>query len=328
MSGGHLAEARDVAVHFRLNRRLLSRAPPQAVRALDGFDLRVRRGETMALVGESGCGKSTAGRAFLRTVPITRGSVCFDGIELAGRTERSMLPLRRRMQMVFQDPFASLNPRMRIGETVAEPMIVHRIASGKALAEKVAGCLRMVELDAGFAGRFPHEFSGGQRQRVAIARAIAPEPDFIVADEPLSALDVSLQIQIIDLFQSLKDRLGLTYLFISHDLAVVSQFADRVAVMYLGAVVERADAAVLFRRPAHPYTQALLAAVPVPDPAAERKRVFAGISGEVPSPLAPPAGCRFHTRCPHVMPRCRSVAPRMVEIEPGHHVACHLHAGS
>ncbi len=295
-----------------------------AVQALAGVDLDIRRGETLALVGESGSGKSTLGRVLLRTTPLASGSVSFDGVDLAGLKGAKLRRFRRRFQMVFQDPFGSLNPRLSIGSAIAEPLAVHGLARGAALRQRVADCLRKVGLDPAVAARRPHQFSGGQRQRICIARAISAEPDFIVADEALSALDVSLQGQMLALFQDLKDRLGLTYLFISHDLSVVRQIADRVAVMYLGVIVELAPAEALYTGALHPYTQALLAAAPTPDPAAERARLHPPLRGAPPSPANPPSGCRFHTRCPLAVEPCRIRTPVLAETAPGHFVACHL----
>jgi peptide/nickel transport system ATP-binding protein len=324
--GEILLQARDLAVTFQ--RHGFLRAQGRPVQALRGVDLDIRRGETLALVGESGSGKSTLARALLRNVVATAGSVAFDGRDITRLAGRELRGLRRRCQMVFQDPFSSLNPRRNVGAAIAEPLIVHGLARGQALRDRVRDCLTMVGLDASVASRRPHEFSGGQRQRICIARAIACQPDLIVADEALSALDVSLQTQIIDLFERLKQRCALTYLFISHDLSVVRRISDRVAVMYLGQVVELAPTAQLFADPAHPYTAALLAAVPVPDPLAERKRVHVPLRGEPPSPANPPAGCAFHTRCPHALSRCRAEAPRLRATTPGRHVACHLFDGT
>jgi len=319
-----LMQARDLTVTFRRRSFIPLKAPPRPVQALRGVNLDVRRGETLALVGESGSGKSTLARALLRTVAATAGSIDFDGRNITQLAGRELRTLRRRFQMVFQDPFSSLNPRRSVGAAIAEPLVVHGIVRGQALRDRVRDCLTMVGLDAAIAARRPHEFSGGQRQRICIARAIACQPDLIVADEALSALDVSLQAQILDLFQDLKTRFSLTYLFISHDLSVVRRIADRVAVMYLGQVVELAPAAALFAAPQHPYTEALLAAVPVPEPLAERARVHTPLRGEPPSPAAPPAGCAFHTRCPRALARCRTEPPILRESTPGRLVACHL----
>ena len=323
-AAGDLVVATDLAVHFAGRRSLLAAAPP-AVRAVDGVSLAVARGEVLALVGESGCGKSTTGRAILQLVSPTAGSVRFAGRELVGLPGAEMRRVRRHMQMIFQDPFASLNPRMTAGETVEEPLLVHGVDDPAERRGRVAESLEQVGLRADWNGRYPHEFSGGQRQRLAIARAIAVRPDFIVADEPLSALDVSLQIQIVMLLADLRQRYDLTYLLISHDLALVARIADRVAVMYLGKIVEVATARDVFERPAHPYTRALLDAVPIPDPTVEAARAYVPLSGEIPSPSRPPSGCRFRTRCPHAMALCAEIEPPLRDVAPGHAAACHLH---
>ena len=319
-----LVVATDLQVHFAGRRSLLSAAPPP-VRAVDGVSLGVARGEVVALVGESGCGKSTTGRAVLQLVRPTAGSVRLAGRELTTLDAAELRRARRHMQMIFQDPFASLNPRMTAGETVEEPLMVHGIDDRAERRARVAESLEQVGLRADWVGRLPHEFSGGQRQRLAIARAIAVRPDFIVADEPLSALDVSLQIQVVMLLAELRERFDLTYLLISHDLALVSRIADRVAVMYLGKIVETAPARDIFERPAHPYTRALLDAVPIPDPRTEGERIYQPLRGEIPSPSRPPSGCRFRTRCPHAMARCAEVDPLLRDVAPGHTAACHLH---
>ena len=320
-----LSEAIGLKVHYAVGARAWRRPAP-AVRAVDGIDLSIAVGETVALVGESGCGKSTLGRALLRLDEPTDGVVRFEGRDLTALSAERLRRCRAAMRMVFQDPFSSLNPRMRIGEALAEPLLVHGLATRRVARERVAEMLDVVGLDGSVAARYPHEFSGGQRQRIAIARAVIGNPRFVVADEPLSALDISVQAQILDLFADLKDRFALTYLFVSHDLAVVRHVADRVAVMYLGRIVELGAAEEVFTRPAHPYTQALLDAVPVPDPVRERARIVGGLTGELPSPVAPPAGCRFHPRCPHAMSICRSADPALMAIGPGQSAACWLHA--
>jgi oligopeptide transport system ATP-binding protein len=319
-----LVQAISLTVAFAGRRSLFSRTPPPPVQAVSDVDLTVRRGETLAVVGESGCGKSTLGRALLRAVPIADGRLFFRGQDITTIEGDELRKIRRHMQLIFQDPFASLNPRMRIVETVGEPLLVHGLASGRQLRAEVAEMMGAVGLDPSVIDRFPHEFSGGQRQRVAIARATILRPDFVVADEPLSALDVSLQLQILKLFDELRKRLGLTYLFISHDLARVFGFADRVAVMYLGKIVEVGPSAQLYRRPSHPYTRALIAAVPVPDPKLEAARTVPGPPGEVPSPSNPPSGCRFRTRCVSAMPICAEVEPRLRSVGGDHLAACHL----
>jgi peptide/nickel transport system ATP-binding protein len=295
----------------------------RTLQALGNIDLAIYRGETLAVVGESGSGKSTLARALIRTIEPTAGAVSFCGSDISALAGRALRDIRRHLQMVFQDPFSSLNPRWTIGAAVAEPLIVHGLAHGRTLDERVAACLAMVGLDSSMALQLPHQFSGGQRQRICIARAIACQPDFIVADEALSALDLSLQSQMLELFQNLKERFALTYLFISHDLSVVRRIADRVAVMYLGRIVELAPTGALYEYAHHPYTRALLAAVPVADPVVERTRRYQPLAGEAPSAANPPPGCPFHRRCPRVRDRCRSELPPLAEIVPGRAVACH-----
>ena len=322
-----VSEARALQVHFPLARQGWRRGSvPPRIRAVDGVDLAIAPRETVALVGESGCGKSTLGRALLRLEEPTGGVALFEGRDLGALPQEALRRARAGMRMVFQDPFSSLNPRMRIGEALAEPLLVHGLADARTAAAAAAEMLDVVGLDPAVARRYPHEFSGGQRQRIAIARAVIGAPRFVVADEPLSALDISVQAQILDLFADLKEQFGLTYLFVSHDLAVVRHVADRVAVMYLGRVVEIGDVEAVFARPSHPYTRALLDAVPVPDPATERTRASVGLGGEPPSPAAPPPGCRFHTRCPRAFARCRTDDPTLLPVAPGQAAACWLHA--
>ena len=320
-------EVRDLKVHFPVMAGALVRRQVGSVKAVDGVSFDVRRGETLGLVGESGCGKSTTGLAILKMLDITSGVVRFEGEDISGYDRARMRPIRRRLQMVYQDPFGSLNPRMKVSQIVGEPLEVHGLAGDRAAYEaRVASLLDMVGLLPDMADRYPHEFSGGQRQRIGIARALALEPSLIVCDEPVSALDVSIQAQVVNLFQELQERLGLTYIFIAHDLAVVRHISHRIAVMYLGRIVEIASRHELYAEPLHPYTQALLAAIPIPDPEIEATRPQQIIPGEVPSAMRPPPGCRFHTRCPRAMDVCRSVEPPMLERDGGRAVACHLYA--
>jgi peptide/nickel transport system ATP-binding protein/oligopeptide transport system ATP-binding protein len=315
-----LLELEDLHVHFPV------RGNRSALRAVDGVSLRIPRGTTLGLVGESGCGKSTLGLAALRLVELTSGTVRFEGTDVTSARRGALRALRRRTAMVFQDPYSSLDPRHTIGASVAEPLAVHGLARGRARSDRVAELLDRVGLDPAGAGRRPHELSGGQRQRVGIARALAAEPDLVVCDEPVAALDVSVQAQVLNLFTGLVSDLGLTSLFIAHDLAVVEHVSDRIAVMYLGRIVEIGDAEDVARDPLHPYTQALVAAVPEADPAKARKRERVVLSGEPPSPTAPPSGCHFRTRCPHAFEPCTDIDPPLVEVRPGREVACHLHS--
>jgi oligopeptide/dipeptide ABC transporter ATP-binding protein len=297
-----------------------------AVRAVDGVSFAIAPGETLGLVGESGCGKSTLGKTILRLLPPSAGHIELHGTDITRLREPALRPLRRRMQMIFQDPYSSLNPRQTAGQIVAEPLATHGVARGAEKWQRVAALLQRVGIQPEQMDELPHQFSGGQRQRIAIARALAASPDLIVCDEPVSALDVSIRAQVINLLMDLQDEFGLAYLFVAHDLAVVQHISHRVAVMYLGRIVELADTADLFAHPLHPYTQALLAAVPVPDPA-RRNAARVVVGGDLPSPLSPPAGCPFHPRCPQAMVRCRESAPALLQDAPGHWSACHLHRG-
>jgi oligopeptide/dipeptide ABC transporter ATP-binding protein len=313
-----------LVMHFPLTQGIIFQRKVGAVRAVDGVSFTIRKGETLGLVGESGCGKSTTGRAILQLHRPTAGAVQFEGVELTKLKGEALRRMRRKMQMIFQDPYASLNPRMTVGSIIGEPLEIHGLAKGKEKQQRVEELLRVVGLNPYFANRYPHEFSGGQRQRIGIARALAVNPSFIVCDEPISALDVSIQAQIINLLEELQDEFGLTYLFIAHDLSVVRHISDRIAVMYLGKIVEVADRLELYENPLHPYTKALLSAVPIPDPAIERKRERIILTGDVPSPVNPPAGCRFHTRCPLADTICREQEPEFREVTPGHWAACHF----
>jgi oligopeptide transport system ATP-binding protein len=318
-----LLEVKGLRMHFPITEGIVRRRVIGEVKAVDGVDFSVRRGETMGLVGESGCGKTTTGRCILRLEQPTDGQILYDGVDLAGLQRKDLLTLRRRIQVIFQDPYSSLNPRMKVGEIVGEPMKVHGIEPKAGLrATKVRELLSVCGLNAAFADRYPHEMSGGQRQRVGIARALALQPEFIICDEPVSALDVSIQAQVVNLLEDLRERFGLTYLFIAHDLSVVRHLCQRVAVMYLGRIVELADSDELFDNPQHPYTKALLAAVPVPDPTVEAARSFQPVQGEVPSPINPPSGCVFHPRCPIAVDGCKQARPELRELRPGHFVAC------
>jgi peptide/nickel transport system ATP-binding protein len=323
---GSLVELEHLRVWFPIKSGLVLDRHVGDIKAVDDVTLTIKRGETLGLVGESGCGKSTVGRTILRLYEPTDGRIVFDGQDITNAGERELRPLRRRMQMVFQDPFASLNPRHSVGRIVGEPLRVHGIARGRDGSRRVRELLQTVGLPADAASRYPHEFSGGQRQRIGVARALAVNPDFIVADEPVSALDVSIQAQIINLLETLQEDFDLTYLFIAHDLAVVRHISDRIAVMYLGAIVEVSPAGELYENPLHPYTISLLSAVPIPDPVVERERQRDTIilSGDLPSPANPPPACRFHTRCPYVQPtRCRDQVPPLRRLAEGHEVACH-----
>ena len=326
--GSPLLELRDLKVHFNLGGgtawdKLVGGSPvKRVVKAVDGVTIDIYEGETLGLVGESGCGKSTLGRAVLRLTDPTSGNVLYRGIDLAYSNARKLREQRRHLQIIFQDPYASLNPRMTVGQIVGEPLYTFGLARGKEAEERVQELLETVGLNKRFSKRFPHEFSGGQRQRIGIARALAVDPEFIVADEPISALDVSIQAQIMNLLDRLRTQKKLTYLFISHDLRAIRHVSDRVAVMYLGKLVEVAEAKRIYQEPLMPYTKALISAVPVPDPKVEAARKRIVLTGDVPSPINPPRGCRFHTRCPYVIDACKEVIPPLVEIKPNHFAAC------
>ncbi|PIG90955.1 dipeptide ABC transporter ATP-binding protein [Gloeocapsopsis sp. IPPAS B-1203] len=319
-----LLRVRDLQVHFPILRGIILQRQVGAVKAVDGLTFDIKRGETLGLVGESGCGKSTTGRAILQIEQSTAGQVYFEETELTALSGEPLRQMRQRMQMIFQDPYASLNPRMTIGNVISEPLEIFGLATGREKQARVHHLLDVVGLSPEFIYRYPHEFSGGQRQRVAIARALAVNPDFLVCDEPIAALDVSVQAQVINLVQSLQREFQLTYLFIAHDLSVVRHISDRIAVMYLGKIVELADRVSLYENPLHPYTQALLSAIPIPDPTIEAKRQRIVLEGDVPSPTNPPSGCRFHTRCPWAIEHCHQVEPEFRDVGNGHYVACHL----
>ncbi|MFO7170425.1 MAG: ABC transporter ATP-binding protein [Chloroflexota bacterium] len=321
-----LLEVKDLKMHFPIRRGLLQRVVGH-VKAVDGVSFQIRERETLGLVGESGCGKTTAGRTILRLYDPTGGEIWYrtkDGrrVDVAKLSQQEMKPLRREMRMIFQDPFSSLNPRMTVKDLIGEPLVIHRAAAGAAIEERVADLMRAVGLDPDYMERYPHEFSGGQRQRIGLARTLALSPRLIVADEPVSALDVSIQAQVLNLLQELKERLGLTLLFVAHDLSVVEHMCDRIAVMYVGKLVELAESETLLRRPLHPYTEALVSAIPPADPDIRTKRII--MPGEVPSPADPPPGCVFHPRCRYARDRCKVEAPQLREVEPGHFAACHF----
>lgn len=319
----NLLEVKDLEMHFPITEGIVFQHLVGKVRAVDGISFAIKRGETLGLVGESGCGKSTTGRAILQLYRPTGGSVMYNGQELTKLKGEELRHKRKELQMIFQDPYASLNPRMTVGDIIGEPLEVHNIAKGRAKADRVRDLLQTVGLNPNYINRYPHEFSGGQRQRIGIARSLAVQPDFIVADEPVSALDVSIQAQVINLLEDLQAQFGLTYLFIAHNLSVVRHISDRVGVMYLGKMAELADRNELYTAPMHPYTKALLSAVPVPDPLIEEKRQRIILEGDVPSPINPPSGCHFRTRCPLAQEICKT-EPAFEQKRPGHWVACHF----
>jgi oligopeptide transport system ATP-binding protein len=324
-SNNALIRVEHLTKHFPINRGFFIQKQVGAVQAVDNISFNVYEGETLGLVGESGCGKSTTGRTIVQLLPATSGKVFFRDKELTAAKGEKLRQLRRNMQFIFQDPYASLNPRMTVGDTIGEPLEIYGIEKSKKGREShVQGLLHEVGLNPYFINRYPHEFSGGQRQRIGIARALALQPEFIVCDEPISALDVSIQAQVVNLLEELQGKFGLTYLFIAHDLSMVRHISDRTAVMYLGKIVELADRDTVYNSPLHPYTQALLSAVPIPDPIKERKRQRIILKGDVPSPVNPPSGCRFHNRCPLAQEVCNQIEPEWREAAPGHWVACHL----
>lgn len=327
MNGNHnqtLVRVENLVKHFPVTKGVIFRRKVAAVRAVDGISFEIKRGETLGLVGESGCGKSTTGRAILQLYRPTSGHVYFDDVDLVQTQGEDLRRMRRKMQMIFQDPYASLNPRMTVGQIIAEPLLTHGLATHKEAQERVKELLMLVGLSPYYTNRYPHEFSGGQRQRIGVARALSLQPELIVCDEPISALDVSIQAQVVNLLDDLQEKFGLTYLFIAHDLSMVRHISDRVAVMYLGVIVELTDRNELYQNSLHPYSQALLSAVPIPDPKIERKRQRIILEGEIPSPINPPSGCRFRTRCPLAVSICAEQQPEFREVSSGHFVACHL----
>ena len=319
-----LLQVDKLVKHFPIKRGIIFQKQVGAVHAVDGISFEIFRGETLGLVGESGCGKTTAGRTILQLYRPDSGNVYFDGQNLVKIKSEELRKMRRKMQMIFQDPYASLNPRMTVGDIISEPLTIHKVSNGKEQKERVEYLLKVVGLNPAYVNRYPHEFSGGQRQRIGVARALALEPSLIICDEPISALDVSIQAQVVNLLEDLQNDLGLTYLFIAHDLSMVRHISDRVAVMYLGVIVELTSRDELYEHPLHPYAQALLSAVPIPDPVAEEKRRRIILEGDVPSPINPPSGCRFRTRCSMAEEICEQEQPEFREVSSGHQVACHL----
>ncbi|MET3289590.1 ATP-binding cassette domain-containing protein [Brevibacillus fluminis] len=317
-------EKRDTLIEVK-NLKKFFQIGDNTLKAVNDISFDIKRGETLGVVGESGCGKSTAGRTMLRLYEPTEGDILFEGKSIRNLNPQEMKAMRRNIQMIFQDPYASLNPRMTVGDIIGEALDIHGLATGEKRKQRIQELLSLVSLNPEHMNRFPHEFSGGQRQRIGIARALAVEPKFIVCDEPISALDVSVQAQVVNLLESLQEKMGLTYMFIAHDLSMVKYISDRVAVMYLGKMVELAESDALYEKPLHPYTQALLSAIPIPDPELERKRERIVLQGDVPSPMNPPSGCHFRTRCPKAMPECAAAEPVWKEVEPGHFTACHLY---
>jgi oligopeptide transport system ATP-binding protein len=323
-SNNVLLRVENLVKHFPITRGIILQKQVAAVHAVDDVSFTIHKGETLGLVGESGCGKSTTGRTILQLYRPTAGSVVFDDVDLVALKGEELRKMRRKMQMIFQDPYASLNPRMTVGEIIGEPLAIHKVASKKEIEERVDQLLELVGLNPAFSNRYPHEFSGGQRQRIGVARALSLQPSFIVCDEPISALDVSIQAQVVNLLEDLQTQFNLTYLFVAHDLSMVRHISDRVAVMYLGVIVELASRDEVYHKPLHPYTQALLSAVPIPDPIADAKRERVILKGDVPSPVNPPSGCRFRTRCPIAEALCAETRPEFRELKPDHFVACHF----
>lgn len=319
----NLFEVKNLSKHFSVQRGLIRNRQEGCLKAVDDLSFNIRAGETLGLVGESGCGKSTTGRLLLRLLEPTTGELHFEGRNVRGMNPKELKEFRQKAQIVFQNPYSSLDPRMTVGDSIAEPLLIHKTHRGAAVKERVSELLERVGLPSEDANRYPHEFSGGQRQRIGIARALAVSPKFLVADEPVSALDVSIQAQILNLLADLQEEFGLTYLFISHNLSTVQHISNRVAVMYLGQILEIADSTSLYQEPKHPYTQALLSAIPMPTPGTKRQRIL--LSGDLPSPLNPPTGCRFHTRCPQATEQCKIEAPPICQVGPDHSVACHLY---
>ncbi len=318
-----LLEVKNLKKYFKVDKGIIRR-DIRYVKAVDDISFKIFKGETLGLVGESGCGKSTTGRTIIRLYDVTEGEVIFDGAEIGHMSESELKPFRKRIQMIFQDPYASLNTRMTVADIIGEPLDIHGLASGQDRQQRIFDLLERVGLSKMHASRYPHEFSGGQRQRIGIARALAVNPDFIICDEPISALDVSIQAQVVNMLEDLQKEFGLTYLFIAHDLSMVKHISDRIGVMYLGKMAEIAESKALYEKPLHPYTQALLSAIPIPDPEVTRAKQRIILEGDVPSPLNPPSGCRFRTRCIYAMEKCAQIEPELKEVEPNHFVACHL----
>ncbi len=318
-----LLEVKNLKKYFKVDKGII-RKNIKYVKAVDDISFKIYRGETLGLVGESGCGKSTTGRTIIRLYDVTDGEVIFEGAEIGQMSEHELKPFRKKIQMIFQDPYASLNTRMTVSDIIGEPLDIHGLASGKERQERIFDLLERVGLSKMHASRYPHEFSGGQRQRIGIARALAVNPDFIICDEPISALDVSIQAQVVNMLEDLQKEFGLTYLFIAHDLSMVKHISDRIGVMYLGKMAEIAESNKLYEKPLHPYTQALLSAIPIPDPEVTRAKQRIILQGDVPSPIDPPSGCRFRTRCIYAFDKCKEIEPELREVEPEHFVACHL----